>query len=576
MAERDREVVGRTFVLSPHDVDFWSGFPPKCAEWEPTMQYAFDDYRLDPALRELRCGGSVVHAEPQVFDLVLHLLQNRERVVSLDELVDKVWEGRHISESTIRNRINAARKLLGDDGSQQRLIRTIARKGIRFVGAAVEESKVRGGGGADSAPARAANGPAETLVPDKPEAETGRPPVVGVLPFANLSGDPDQDHLGDGFTEDIITMLARHRSLFVIARNSAFAFKDHASDVRHVGRQLGAEYVVEGSVRRVRDDLRVTAHLIETATGQLLWADRFDRRMEALFEVQDEITNMIVASIEPQIGSAERARLERRTPSSLHAWDLFRLGTKHLYKATRRDNLEAQRVLGLAIEHDRELAQAYAHLSYAVLLSMLYFDADPEEQRLTGALDLARRALELDDQDAMTRFVYGRVLLARRAYGEALDELEQAVALNPALAIGYCGVGDSLAYEGRYDEAFPFFQRAIELSPHDPQRWAFLAYRALAHLFARQFRRAADWAQKATRVPNCHHYWPYAHRVAALGHLECPDDLEATVNELLQRNPRFSCRNARRRLFYIKKPDQLKVYIDGLRKAGIPEGSEVG
>lgn len=534
------------------------------------MRYAFGEYLLDEARRELRCGGAVVHAEPQVFDLILHLLRHRERVVSLDELVEEVWGGRHISESTIRNRINSARKLLGDNGSQQKLIRTIARKGIRFVGNVAESSAIHIGDDANDHAERIA-GQSDGLPSSRElDRETGRPPIVGVLPFANLSGDSAQDHLGDGIAEDIITMLARHKSLFVIARNSTFAFRRHAENPHDVGRQLGAEYIVEGSIRRLHDDLRVTAHLIETSTGQLLWADRFDRHMEALFDVQDEITNMIVARIEPQIGSTEEARLEYKPPNSLHAWDLFRLGTRHLYKATRQDNLEAQRVLGLAIERDAGLAQAYAHLSYAILLSMLYFEAEPEDDRLRQALSLAQRAIELDDQDAMTRFVFGRVLLARRAYGEALDELEQAVALNPALAVGYCGVADSLAYGGCYDEAFPFFQRAIELSPHDPQRWAFLAYRALAHLFAGQFRLAADWAQKATRVPNCH-YWPYAHRVAALGHLKNPDEIMTAVKALLRRKPAFTCDEARKRLFYIKEENQLEIYTDGLRKAGIPE-----
>ena len=240
---------------------------------------------------------------------------------------------------------------------------------------------------------------------------------------------------------------------------------------------------------------------------------------------------------------------------------LFQLGIKHLYKATKEDNLEAQRLLRLAIAHDEGLAQAYAYLSYAILLSMLYFDAEPEETRLEEALELARKATEIDDRDAMIRFVHGRVLLARRAYDDALDELEQAVGLNPALAIGYCGVADSLTYEGRYEEAFPHFQHAIELSPHDPQRWAFLAYRAMAHLFARQFRLAADWAQKATRVPNCH-YWPYSHRVAALGHLGATEEMKTAVEELLERKPGFSCEAARKRLFYIKNSDQIDIYLD--------------
>ena len=540
------------------------------------MRYAFDDYVIDPALREMRCQDEVVHAEPQVFDLLLHLVRNRDRVVSLDELIETVWEGRHVSESTIRNRINAARSVVGDDGGRQGLIRTIPRKGLRFVGEVTEEA---GGSGRGDMDARGSSSPQNregleasgTLRTGSHTAagRAGTKPIVAVLPFTNLGGDPFHEHLADGLSEDIITILAKHRSLVVIARNSVFAFKGRAGDVRQAGAELGADYVVEGSLRRLGDNLRVTAHLIQTANGQMIWADRFDRPMDALFEMQDEITNTIVASIEPQIGSVERAVAARRKPSSLQAWGLMQLGISHLYRANLKDNLEAQRLLKAACEEDPGLGQAQAHLAYAILLSMLYFDAEPEKARLAEAQDRARYAMELDDQDAMVRFVYGRVLLARRSYDDALLELEQSVALNPALAIGYCGVGDSLAYEGRYSEAFPYFQRAIELSPHDPQRWAFHAYRALAHLFARQFRLAADWARKATHIPNCH-YWPYAHRVAALGHLGDKAECVPALDALLARRPGFTRHLARQRLFYIKDSGQIDLYVEGLKKAGVP------
>lgn len=530
------------------------------------MRFLFGDCALDRTGRELRRGSETVHVEPQVFDLILLLIESRDRIVSKDELLSVIWQGRIVSESTINSRINAARRAIGDSGERQDFIRTVARRGFRFVGEVTERET----GGNGEKPTPRGNGGTELPETGAPKRQSGQKPVLAVMPCANLGGKPDEEYLGDGFTEDIITALARHRSLFVIARNSVFAFKGHSGDIRNVGEKLGADYIVEGSIRRLGGNIRVTAHLIETDTGQLLWADRYDERVEALFEVQDAITNMIVASIETQIGTAERSRLARRAPVSLRAWDLFQLGTRHLYKSTKHDNLEAQRLLRLAIDNDDRLASAHAYLSYAILLSMLYFDAEPEEARLEDVLRIARRAKEIDDRDAMVRFVYGRALLARGAYVDALDELEQAAELNPALAMSYCGIGDSLAYEGRYEEAFRHFARAIELGAHDPQRWAFLAYRAMAHLFARQFRLAADWAQKAIRVPNCH-YWPFSHRVSALGHLGAPDELKTAVQELQDRKPGFSCGAARQRLFYIKNPEQIEIYIEGLKKAGIPE-----
>jgi len=406
-------------------------------------------------------------------------------------------------------------------------------------------------------PVRPALGP-----PDKPS--------VAVLPFQNLSGDPEQEYFSEGITEDIITALSKHRSLLVIARNSTFAFKGQGVDIRLVGTKLGADYIVEGGVRKMGQRIRITAQLIETEGGRHLWAERYDRNLDDIFEVQDEIVAIIAARIEPEVSTRELRRAERKPPATLHAWDLLQLGKKHLYRSTAGDNLEAQRLFRRAIELDPELAEAYAYLSYALVLGMVYFEADPDEARLHDAVAIAEQAVELDDQDALIRFVYGRALLARGAYTHALAELESAVGLNPNLAVVYCGLGDTLAYDGRFAEAIPFFQKAIDLSPYDPQRWAFYSYGALAHLLAREFDQAIEWANKAIRIPHCH-YWPLAHRVSAFGHLQTVGELAPALKELLQRRPEFSGSFARRRLFYIKNPAYLDIYVEGLRKAGLPE-----
>ncbi|MCK1636681.1 winged helix-turn-helix domain-containing protein [Bradyrhizobium sp. 157] len=542
------------------------------------MQLAFGDYVLNGARRELRRGSEQIALEPQVFDVLLYLLQNRERLVTKNDLIAAVWKGRIVSESTLNSRIAAARKAVGDSGQQQALIKTYARKGFRFVG------DVRIGREADGngrPPEQTPTVSAESIpgadvdsLADKAPGQLnsgaalnwdGRASVV-VLPFNNLSGDPEQEYFSDGITDDIITALSKYRSLVVIARNSSFAFK---GDVRGAGLTLGTEYLVEGSVRRIGQRVRINAQLAETERGRQLWAERYDRDLQDLFQVQDEITTTIAARIEPEIGAAERRRVERKAVPALHAWDFFRFGTKHFYKSTAADNLEAQRLFRRAIELDPNLADAYGYLSYAIVLSMIYFEAEPNEARVTEAIAIGRKGVELDDQDGLIRFMYGRALLAGKAYGDALAELETAIELNPCLAVGYCGLGDSLAYEGRISEAIPYFQRAIELSPYDPLRWAFYSYGALAHIFARKFELACEWAQRATRVPNAH-YWAFAHRVAALGHLEYSEDLRVAIGELLQRKPDFTCSFARKRLFYVKNPDQLELYLDGLGKAGIP------
>ena len=525
---------------------------------EPRVQLAFGDYVLDGGRRELRRGSERIALEPQVFDLLLFLVQNRDRVVTKDDLITAVWDGRIVSDSTLTSRINAARKAVGDSGEQQRFIRTYARKGFRFVGEAREAT-------GSLEPERRPPGALS------PPPETRGKPCIAVLPFVNLSGDAEQEYFSDGITEDIITALSKHRTLLVVARNATFALKGRGGDVRRLEPDLGADYIVQGSVRRIGPRVRITVQLVETEGGQHIWAERYDRELQEIFEVQDEITASIAARLEPEVGNAERTRVDRKPPQTFDAWDFFRLGTKHFYKSTADDNREAQRLLRRAIDLDPALAGAYGFLSYSIVLSMVYFDAEPDDALLDEAVAIARKGVELDDRDASIRFMYGRALLAHKSYGEALDELEIAAKLNPNLAMVYCGLGDSLAYEGRISEAIPYFQRAIDLSPHDPLRWAFYSYRALAHLFAREFELAEDWARQATRVPNCH-YWGFSHRVAALGHLQRADESEAALAELRKINPGFTCKLAQRRLFYVKNPSQVALYIEGLRQAGVPEG----
>jgi TolB-like protein/Tfp pilus assembly protein PilF len=530
---------------------------------------AFGEYVLDAERRELRRDDHQVALEPQVFDVLLYLVQNRDRVVTKDDLIAAVWNGRIISEATLTSRINAARRAIGDSGEQQILIKTYPRRGFRFIAGLHHEGAAAG---KQPSPDLTAASKSESLDGDGDRAAStglswGGRPSIAVLPFKNLSGDPEQEYFSDGITEDIIGALSKYRSLVVIARNPAFAFKE-TGDVRRAGLTLGADYLVEGSVRKLGQRLRIAAQLVETEGGRQLWSERYDRDLEDLFALQDEITTTIAARVEPEISAADQQRAERKAVPALHAWDFFRLGTKHFYKSTVADNLEAQRLLRRAIELDPNLAEAYGYLCYAIVLSMIYFDAEPNEKQLEEAVAVGRKSIELDDKDGLLRFMYGRALLARKAYGDALAELETAIELNPSLAVTYCGLGDSLAYEGRISEAIPYFQKAIDLSPHDPLRWAFYSYRALAHIFAREFERANEWAQRATRVPNAH-YWAFAHRVSALGHLERPYERDGALSELLQRKPDFSCSFARRRLFYLKDPNQLELYLEGLQRAGI-------
>ncbi len=395
-------------------------------------------------------------------------------------------------------------------------------------------------------------------------------PSIAVLPFTNMSGDPEQEYFSDGITEDIITALTCFRSFSIIARNSTFMYKGQSVNVRCVADELRARYVVEGSIRKAGNRVRITAQLIDAISGNHIWAERFDRDLEDIFAVQDEIVETITGRLGSEVDLLERQRAERKPTRNLDAWGCYHLGMSQFYEFSKDGNREAQRLFRRAIELDPKFGPAYSRLAYSVVLGMVYFDAEPNAETLDDALATARTAVAIDDKDAWAHLAVGRIHLARCEYDSCIAECEAAIKLNPYLATAHCALGDSLAYMELLEESIPRFEEAIRLSPHDPWRWGFFSYRSLAHLFMKQHEAAVKWANKAIRVPNCH-YWANAHLVSALGHLGRIDEARAAVKELLRRKPEFSCSFARTHLFYIKSSAQIEHYLDGLRKAEVPE-----
>src|ERR1700682_1184070 len=266
-----------------------------------SLHYLFEEYAFDTDRRELHRGADVVPVAPQVFDLLDYLIRNRERVVSKDDLINAIWNGRIVSDAALTTRLNAARSAIGDSGEEQRLIKTLPRKGVRFVGAVREAQRPAGVAAVDNLiePKMRA-----LALPDKPS--------IAVLPFQNMSGDPEQDYFADGMVDEIITALSRMRWLFVIARNSSFTYKGRAVDIKQVGRELGVRYVLEGSVRKSANRVRITGQLIDALTGAHIWADRSDSDLEDVFELQDRITANVVGAIAPKLEQAEIERANRK------------------------------------------------------------------------------------------------------------------------------------------------------------------------------------------------------------------------------------------------------------------------
>ena len=313
------------------------------------MLYRFAEFEIDLSQQELRRLGLAVHIEPQVFDLIVHLVRNRDRIVSKDELIETIWNGRIISEAALSSRINGARRALGDTGADQALIRTLHKRGFRFVG----DVQTVGAAETDAKAARvvpgnnvasgdvAAGGPVslevsrlDDVVSESVKAEAITRSSIAVLPFGNMSDDPENDYFSYGLTEDIIRLLARNRWLSVISRHSTIAFQGRAVDAREVGEQLGVRYVMVGSVRKSRDTVRITAELVRAADGKQLWSDKYDLQLEYIFDIQEEMARQIAATIEPELSKVEQQLAARKAPENLDAWDCYQRGLWNLWRFT--------------------------------------------------------------------------------------------------------------------------------------------------------------------------------------------------------------------------------------------------
>jgi TolB-like protein/Tfp pilus assembly protein PilF len=459
---------------------------------EAEVQFLFADHTLDLSRRELLCGSTRIAVAPQVFDLLAFLVQNRDRVVSKDDLIAAVWGGRIVSDSTIATRINAARRAIGDSGEEQKLIRTVARRGIRFVG------DVRTGLEGD-APARGAR-PAlnESQEPARLALPPSDRPAIAVLPFVNMSGEPEQEYFSDGISEDIITALSRLRGFFVIARNSSFSYKGKSAHPKEVADELGVRYLVEGSVRKSGDRVRITAQLNDATTGSQLWAARYDRGLADVFAVQDEITDAIVAAIEPQVYAAENSRATRKPLESLDAWDLAMRALSHHWRVTREDNIAAQALLKKAIAIDPNYARAPAILA----VSHTFGSKMGWEDMATAVLAAERAALaalRADSEDPWAHLALGTVYVQLRRFEDALAELEQALRLNPnfSLAQGYYGL--ALSYMGRWREGADAGRRAQHLSPRDPFSAIYSTVAGYAEFVGRNYHEAMRLAREAIR-----------------------------------------------------------------------------
>lgn len=516
------------------------------------MRYRFAGFEIDARTLELRSDGQVEKLEPQVFDLLLHLVRNPDRLVSKDELIEHIWDGRIVAETTIASRISAARRAIGDDGTRQVLIKTVPRRGIRFVG------QVEHIGAIDTYPDAAA-GTQPPRVPDKPS--------IVVLPFHNYSADGDRAFIAEGITQDVITSLSQVEAMFVIARNTSFSYGEAIPDHRSLARQLGVRYVLEGSVRSSGSRIRVSAQLIETDTGTHIWAERFDRDAEDIFDLEDEITSEIVAALQVTLTEGEMLRIRHRQTTSLEAWSCMMRGVQHLRHFTREDNQQARKLLDQALTHDANFAAAWSMQGWTHLVdARLAYSASSDASLEQGAA-LAEKGLLLDRDDPDANSILGGIRLLQRRFDEAEALCLKGVELGPSVADCHVWLAFVHIYRDRPEQAMAALHKAMRLSPVFPVWYNSLL--ALCHRSAGRFEEAleADLKRLNAHPNNAFSNFRMAAVLAECGRME---EARNRIKAALAANPRTSVQQVR-----ASEPfeDEAKMerYLGLLRQAGLPE-----
>lgn len=523
------------------------------------MIYNFESFYLDPDRRELRHDEQFVAVEPQVFELLHYLICNRDRIVSKDDLIAGVWDGRIVSESTLSSRLTAVRQAVGDSGEAQRLIRTIPRKGFRFIGQVTEQKN-----DLPLPDSRPIDLPAEhgLRFSDKPS--------IAVLPFTNLSENDVQEYFVDGVIEDITTALSLFRWLCVTARSSSFAYKGRPVNSKQIGRELNVRYVLEGSVRKAANKFRINAQLVDTMTGTHLWANRFEGAVEDIFDLQDQITASVVGAIGPKLEQVEIERAKRKPTESLDAYDYYLRGVDNVYQWSRDGITNALRLFQNAVEIDPEFAAAYGMAAYCYVQRKSYGWFDDRHHEIAESVRLARRAAELGKDDA--------VALSRAAHAisyvggdidAGADFIDQALELNPNFATGWYVSGWIRIFLGMPEAAIEHLTRARHLSPIDPLDFRVHAGLGYAHFFAGRYDDATAWTGKAVRVrPN----YLTGLRGAAASHALAGrlDPARKLMERMRSLDPALRISNLAN-LLPLRRAEDFTKWANGLRKAGLPE-----
>ena len=524
------------------------------------MRYLFENCVLDTDRRELHRSTEAISIAPQVFDLLEYLIRNKQHVVTKDDLIRVIWSGRIVSDAAITTRINAVRSAIGDTGEQQRLIKTLPRKGFRFVGSVLEAQK-----------------PVEATATDNAVEQNAvhalsAKPSIAVLPFQNMSDDPGQEYFADGLVEDIITALSRFRELVVIARQSSFSYRGNVYDIKKIGQELGVRYLLEGSVRKSGARLRITGQLIDVATGAHLWADRFDGFLEEIFDLQDEVARQVIGAVAPELDRAEIYRAIHTPGGSIDAVTAYYRGLPHFYFPTTPDNNEA--ALGdfrNATTIDPGFSPAYGGVAGCLAWRRANsWPGDYARDNIELSHVVERlKALGTEDAFSLTNVGFNRFWCLLE-FDAGLEMIERAIRSNPNYANAWSARGFLRTWHGEFDAAIGDLEFALRLSPRDPLNYITLLGLALAYHNACRNEEAAEWTDRAIRA------FPPSFLVGTVQSIMCYvgagrlEDAQRLMTECLRRRPGMRRATHVPPLWY-RSPSLREELLEAMLKAGLPD-----
>ncbi len=514
------------------------------------MIYRFDAFEIDIAAQELRSDGKALSVEPQVFALLAYLVENRDRVVSRDDILTAVWHGRIVSEAALSSRVKAARQAIGDDGQAQRLIKTVHKRGFRFVGdVEVAEPKAT----APAAPiVETSESQSSAIVPGVTSVHGG--PSIVILPFHTIG---EGQLLAEGLAHDLITRLGRTRWLFVIARGSAFRFIGAKDNPAAIATMLGVRYVAHGAVQTANRQIRVHAALTDTTTGMEVWSEQFDRVRDDLFAVQTEISDAIAAEVESQIEFLERGRSLLKPSENLDAWEAYHRACWHMYKFRPEHYEEAERYFLQSIELEPGSPRPYAGLSFVHWQRAFLEISRDRAGEIARARELAEEAIVRDPRDPQGYHALGRAHILTRDWDASERQLQKSVDLNPSFAIGQYSLGFSLQLAGLIEESQQVVTLAQRLSPFDPMRFAMMSLKARNLLNLGEKEEAVTMIAQAVEESNAHY-----HIVALAAYIcaaaERPDLSSAYVERLRANRPGYDF-DAFQRAFPLFREEDIRI-----------------